>query len=169
MCVCSVVSDSLQTPRTVALQAPRSMGFSWQEYLSGLPLPPAGNLSDPRIEPMSPVLAGEFFTTQPPGKTNLIPYLQLKCLPEKTRQPGIFAISSSQQLEKAMEPHSSTLARKIPWMKEPGRLQSTGSLRVGHDWSNLAVAAAASQQLTIGTDLSFLDLLERAYSIVQVT
>ena len=36
--------------------------------------------------------------------------------------------------EKAMAPHSSTLAWKIPWMEEPGRLQSTGSLRVGHDW-----------------------------------
>ena len=36
-------------------------------------------------------------------------------------------------LEKAMAPHSSTLARKIPWTEEPGRLQSMGSLRVGHD------------------------------------
>ena len=33
-----------------------------------------------------------------------------------------------------MAPHSSTLAWKIPWMEEPGRLQSIGSLRVGHDW-----------------------------------
>ena len=33
--------------------------------------------------------------------------------------------------EKAMAPHSSTLARKVPWMEEPGRLQSMGSLRVG--------------------------------------
>ena len=36
-------------------------------------------------------------------------------------------------LEKAMAPHSSTLAWKIPWMEEPGRLQSMRSLRVGHD------------------------------------
>ena len=36
---------------------------------------------------------------------------------------------------KAMAPHSSTLAWKIPWTEEPGRLQSTGSLRVGHDWA----------------------------------
>ena len=35
--------------------------------------------------------------------------------------------------EKAMAPNSSTLAWKIPWMEEPGRLQSMGSLRVGHD------------------------------------
>ena len=35
--------------------------------------------------------------------------------------------------QKAMAPHSSTLAWKIPWMEEPGRLQSMGSLRVGRD------------------------------------
>ena len=35
--------------------------------------------------------------------------------------------------EKAMAPHSSTLAWRIPWTEEPGRLQSMGSLRVGHD------------------------------------
>ena len=35
--------------------------------------------------------------------------------------------------EKAMAPHSSTLVQKIPWTQEPGRLQSMGSLRVGHD------------------------------------
>ena len=34
-----------------------------------------------------------------------------------------------------LAPHSSTLAWKIPWMEEPGRLQSMGSLRVGHDWA----------------------------------
>ena len=38
-------------------------------------------------------------------------------------------------LEKAMAPHSSTLAWRIPWMEEPGRLQSMGLLIVGHDWA----------------------------------
>ena len=38
-------------------------------------------------------------------------------------------------LEKAMAPYSSTLAWKIPWMEEPGRLQSMGLLRVGHNWA----------------------------------
>ena len=37
--------------------------------------------------------------------------------------------------EKAMAPHSSTLAWKVPWMEEHGRLQSMGSLRVTHDWA----------------------------------
>ena len=38
-------------------------------------------------------------------------------------------------MEKAMAPHSSTLAWKIPWTEEPGGLQSMGLLRVGHDWA----------------------------------
>ena len=45
--------------------------------------------------------------------------------------------------EKAMAPHSSPLAWKIPWTEEPGRLQSMGSQRVGHDWSDLAAAACS--------------------------
>ena len=48
--------------------APPSMGFSRQEYWSGLPFPPPGDLPDPGIEPESPVLAGGFFTTEPPGE-----------------------------------------------------------------------------------------------------
>ena len=42
-------------------------------------------------------------------------------------------ISVIQSPEKAMAPHSSTLAWKLPWTEEPGRLQSMGSRRVGHD------------------------------------
>ena len=49
-------------------------------------------------------------------------------------------------VEKAMAPHSSTLAWTIPWMEEPGRLQSMGSHRVGHNWSDLAAAAAKPLQ-----------------------
>ena len=48
-------------------------------------------------------------------------------------QSLIYPIES--ELEKAMTPHSSTLAWKIPWTEEPGRLQSMGSLRVRHDWA----------------------------------
>ena len=50
-------------------------------------------------------------------------------------------------LEKAMAPHSSTLAWKIPWMEKPSRLQSMGLLRVGHDRSGLAAAGAAAYYL----------------------
>ena len=45
-----------------------------------------------------------------------------------------FKLSYVEWTEKTMAPHSSTLAWKIPWMEEPGRLQSMGSLRVEHDW-----------------------------------
>ena len=48
-----------------------------------------------------------------------------------------FILEYSWFTEKAMAPHSSTLAWKIPWMEEPGRLQSMGSLGVGHDWTAL--------------------------------
>ena len=61
---CSVVSDH---------QAPLSMGFSRQDYWSGLPFPPPGDLPSPGIKPeslVSPAFAGGFFTTAPPGNPN---------------------------------------------------------------------------------------------------
>ena len=57
------------TPWTVAHQAPLSMGFSRQEYSSGLPFPPPGYLPDPGIKSASPALAGGFFTTESPGNS----------------------------------------------------------------------------------------------------
>ena len=45
----------------------------------------------------------------------------------------ILVLPRKEDVEKAMAPHSSTLAWKIPWTEEPGGLQSMGSLRVGHD------------------------------------
>ena len=57
-----------ETPWTVSHQAPLSMGFSRQEYRSGLPFPSPGDLPDLGIEPASPVLADGFFTTEPAGK-----------------------------------------------------------------------------------------------------
>ena len=59
---------TLVAPWTVACQVPLSMGFSRQEYWSGVPFPTPGNLLDPRIEPTSPVLAVGFYITEPPGK-----------------------------------------------------------------------------------------------------
>ena len=63
----SVLSCSVVTLWTVALQAPLSMEFSRQEYWSGLPHPPPGDLLNPGIvpaSPTSPALAGGFFTTR---------------------------------------------------------------------------------------------------------
>ena len=56
------------TPWTVAHQAPPSMGFSRQEYWSGLPFPSPGDLPDPGIEPRSPALQADALTSEPPGK-----------------------------------------------------------------------------------------------------
>ena len=60
------MSDSSVNPWTVADQAPLSMGFPRHEYWNGLPFPFPGYLPDPGIKPMSPALADEFATTEPP-------------------------------------------------------------------------------------------------------
>ena len=70
VCVLSRV-QCCATLQTVALQAPLTMGFSRQEYWSGLPFPPPGDLPEPGIElrsSASPALPGGFLTTEPPGK-----------------------------------------------------------------------------------------------------
>ena len=73
-CVCAQSLSRVQlfaTLWTLACQSPLSMEFSRQEYWSGLPFPPPGDLPDPGTEPMSlasPALAGGFFTTVSPGK-----------------------------------------------------------------------------------------------------
>ena len=53
---------------TVAYQAPPSMGFSRQEYWSGLPFPFPGDLPDPGIEPRSPALQADALHSETPGK-----------------------------------------------------------------------------------------------------
>ena len=53
---------------TVVHQAPPSMGFSRQEYWSGLPFPSLGDLPDPGIKPGSPALEADALSSEPPGK-----------------------------------------------------------------------------------------------------
>ena len=59
------------TPWTVAYQASLTMGFSRQEYWSGLPFPSSGDLPDPEIKPRSPALEAEALTSEPSGKPKL--------------------------------------------------------------------------------------------------
>ena len=68
----------LATPWTVAYQASLSMGFSRQEYWSGLPFPSPEDLPDPGIEPGSPALEADALTSELPGKH----------APEKTSRPA---------------------------------------------------------------------------------
>ena len=121
------------------------MKFSRQEYWSGLPFSP-GDLANPGIEPASlasPALTGGFFTTSTTWKAQAHNKLLLLFFPKQSRfmEWDCFLKSLCTyggpmgQSLKGMATHSSTLAWKIPWTEEPGRLQSMGSLRVGHDWA----------------------------------
>ena len=92
MCVCVCVLSRVllfETPWTITHQAHLCMGFSRQEYWTGLPFPTPEHLSKPRVEPTSqvfPVLAGRFFTTAPPGKpqsSHTMPNPVKKCLWEQ--------------------------------------------------------------------------------------
>ena len=77
MCILSHVQFSV-TPWIVACQAPLSLGFTRQEYWSGLLFPPPGDLPNPGIGPVSPALAGRFFTTRLPERPNVARYLHKK-------------------------------------------------------------------------------------------
>ena len=86
-CACAAMSDSV-TPWTVALQAPLSMGFSRQEFWSGLPCAPPEDLPNPRIKPASPLsppLAGGFFITAAAKSLQSCPTL---CDPIDGSPPG---------------------------------------------------------------------------------
>ena len=78
--------DSFVTPWTVAHQAPLSMGFSRQEYWSGLPFTSPGDLPNPGIKPRSPALQADALTSEPPGK------------PSWTEEPGILQFIESQRV-----------------------------------------------------------------------
>ena len=81
--------------------------------------PSPRDLPNPGIKPRSPALQVDSLPSELPGK-------QVDSLPSEL--PGKYIY-----MEKAMAPHSSTPAWKVPWMEEPGRLQSMGSLGVGHE------------------------------------
>ena len=104
------------SPWTVQ-QASLSMGFSRQEYWSGLPFPSPGHLPDTGIKPAFAALQADSSPLSHLGSIHIHILTLFKIL-----------------WEKAMAPHSSTLAWKIPLTEEPGRRQSMGSHRVRHYW-----------------------------------
>ena len=68
LCLVTQLCLTLVTLWTAACQAPLSMGFSRQEYWSGLPGPPPGDLPSPGIKPMSPAQLVDSLPSEPPGK-----------------------------------------------------------------------------------------------------
>ena len=107
-CYCLATVDTFAALHTVTHQAPLSMGFSRQQYWSGLPFPHPADLSDPGIESTSCALANGFFTTELPGKTVLASGC---CSDTKlclTQRVEVFA-SSVQQNESAIHKHASFL------------------------------------------------------------
>ena len=133
---------------TVAFQAPPSMGFSRQEYWSGLLQHPPGDLPDPGIKPpplTSPTLAGSLQRALP-GDGTPLQYSCLEksngrrspvgCSPWGRSESGLSDFTFTfhlHALERKMATHSSILAWRIPGTGEAGGLPSMGSHRVGHD------------------------------------
>ena len=100
------------TAWTVAYQAPQSMGFSRQEYCSGLPFPSPEDLPDPGMEPGSPTLQADALPSKSPGKPQTVK--NLPAIPE-TR---ILSLGWEDPLEEGMATHSSILAQRNPMDRE---------------------------------------------------
>ena len=122
----SAVSESLWPHRH---QAPPSMGFSRQEYWSGLPFSSPGNFPTEGSNPGLPHCRQTLYHLSHQGS---LAWFNLNF--RLTKTACLWPLKHTLS-EKAMAPHSSTLAWKIPWTEEPGRLQSMGSRRVGNDWA----------------------------------
>ena len=67
---------------------------------------------------------------------------------QQTQEMGVWSLGQEDPLEEGMAAHSSIPACRIPWTEEPSRLQSMGSQRVGHDWSDLACTHVAEKELS---------------------
>ena len=98
-CLATKLCPTLVTTWTVACQDPLSMGFSRQEYWSGLPFPSPGVLPDPGIEPRSPALQADSLPTELWGKPSCYVVLICKTLGWKSLNTPILA--------KLLSPHSS--------------------------------------------------------------
>ena len=80
------------TPWTVARQAPLFMGFSRQEYWSGLPFPSPGELTNPGIEPGFPAWQADSLLSEPPAKPKSIPYPGLRQEAHRVTGVGVVGV-----------------------------------------------------------------------------
>ena len=127
------------TPWTVAHQAPLSTELSWQEYLSGLPFPPPGDLPDPGIKPISPAWADKCFTPELYMKGNMGPW---------SVQKGPLHHSGSLEFTLVVrEKHTTILTERVLWsdlhFRKAGPMQWAGGLEEGNtggqrNWSHWA-------------------------------
>ena len=133
---------------TIAHQAPPPMGFSRQEYWSGLPFPSPGDLPDSGIEPRSPTLQADALTSEPPGKPwcpnynysvskakEVFPSGSVVKNMATMQENWVRSLGPKDSLEKGIATHSSIPAWRISLTEEPGGLQSMGSQRVRHGWA----------------------------------
>ena len=82
---------------------------------------------------------------------------RLRRLPAR-RETGVQSLGREDPLEKEMATHSSILAWRIPWTEEPGRLQSTGLQRVGHDWATFTLYHTSLTHSSAGRHLGYFQL-----------
>ena len=114
--------QTLQPHGVYSLPGSSVQGILQARKLAWIAIPFSRESSQPRDRIQVSCTAGRFLTIWATSDHNILSiYLLMK-------------IGYSNRTM-AMAPHSSTLAWKIPWMDEPGRLQSMGSWRVGHDWT----------------------------------
>ena len=151
----------LATTWTAVYQAPPSMGFSRQEYWSGLPLP--SPIHVPRgQQTLTPwrqkLLCSGHFQTSPTYSSSAnssvsfiiqgLPDAQMvKTLPamQETRAQSL---GQEDNLEKGTAIHTSILTWRIPWTEETSRLQSMGWQRVRLDWAYTLINISVSMRLT---------------------
>ena len=130
VCVCVCVSESLShvqlfaTPWTVAHRAPLSMKFSRQEYWSGLPYPPPGDLPDPGTKPRSPALQADSLPSKTSGKPMLTACNPLfeKCI-----------TTSSSSLSFVTTEHSNHVCLNKGWRGGPGQESECLCSRPGYE------------------------------------
>jgi len=138
------------------------MGFSRQEYWSGLPFPSPGESSQPRDWIRVSCIAGRFFTVwatreaRHPG--NMVPFIiwvipgtHIMGFPggasgkdppmQETEEMRVWSQGQEDPLEEGTATHSSIFAWRIPQTEESGGLRSMGLQRVRHDWSYLSMHA----------------------------
>ena len=139
VCVCVLVIESCLTllhPMDCSLPDSSVHGILQARILEWVAIPFSRRFSWSRDQTQVSCTAGRFFTVWSTGLSTPNSTARASIQIHLSLRESGYAwswLDLGKSSEKVMAPHSSTLAWKIPWIEEPGRLQSMGSLRVGHD------------------------------------